>query len=130
MGIDVTFVDNPDDPEQWRAAVRPNTKAFFGETISNPQIDVLDIETVAGIAHEVGVPLVVDNTIATPYLIRPFEHGADIVVHSATKYLGGHGTAVGGAIVDSGKFDFAADPERHPAVQPARRELPRPGLRP
>jgi O-acetylhomoserine (thiol)-lyase len=114
MGIEVSFVDNPDDPEQWRAAVRPNTKAFFGETISNPQIDVLDIETVAGIAHEVGVPLVVDNTIATPYLIRPFEHGADIVVHSATKYLGGHGTAVGGAIVDSGKFDFAADPERFP----------------
>jgi O-acetylhomoserine (thiol)-lyase len=114
MGIDVSFVENPDDPEQWRAAVRPNTKAFFGETISNPQIDVLDIETVAGIAHEVGVPLVVDNTIATPYLIRPFEHGADIVVHSATKYLGGHGTAVGGAIVDSGNFDFAADPERFP----------------
>ncbi|MBA8792977.1 O-acetylhomoserine (thiol)-lyase [Friedmanniella endophytica] len=114
MGIEVSFVADPDDPEQWRAAVRPNTKAFFAETISNPQIDVLDIATVAGIAHEVGVPLVVDNTIATPYLIRPIEHGADIVVHSATKYLGGHGTAIGGVIVDAGRFDFAAQPDRYP----------------
>jgi O-acetylhomoserine (thiol)-lyase len=114
IGISVSFVDNPDDIEQWRAAIRPNTKAFFAETISNPQIDILDIEAVAAVAHEAGVPLVVDNTIATPYLIRPFEYGADIVVHSATKYLGGHGTAIGGAIVDSGNFDFAADPERYP----------------
>ena len=114
MGITTTFVENPDDLEQWRAAVRPNTKAFFAETISNPQIDVLDIAGVAGVAHEAGVPLVVDNTIATPYLIRPIEHGADVVVHSATKYLGGHGTAVGGAIVDAGRFDYAADPERYP----------------
>ena len=112
LGISVSFVQNPDDPQQWRDAVRPNTKAFFAETISNPQIDVLDIETVAGIAHEAGVPLVVDNTIATPYLIRPFEFGADIVVHSATKYLGGHGTAIGGAIVDAGRFDYASNPER------------------
>ncbi|WP_375501026.1 bifunctional o-acetylhomoserine/o-acetylserine sulfhydrylase [uncultured Jatrophihabitans sp.] len=114
MGITVSFVNDPDDLEQWRAAVQPNTKAFFAETISNPQIDVLDIEAVAGVAHEAGVPLVVDNTIATPYLIRPIEHGADVVVHSATKYLGGHGTAIGGAIVDAGRFDYAADPERFP----------------
>src|ERR1700760_2447670 len=93
---------------------RPNTKGFFAETISNPQIDILDIEAVAGVAHEAGVPLVVDNTIATPYLIRPFEHGADIVVHSATKYLGGHGSAIAGVIVDSGNFDFAQNPEKFP----------------
>ena len=106
LGIDVTFVDNPDDAESWRAAVRPNTKAFFGETISNPQIDVLDIPTVAAVAHDAGVPLIVDNTIATPYLIQPLAHGADIVVHSATKYLGGHGTAIAGVIVDGGTFDW------------------------
>ena len=114
LGIQVSFVDDPDDLEQWRAAVRPNTKAFFGETISNPKNDILDIEGVAKVAHEAGVPLIVDNTVATPYLIRPIEFGADIVVHSATKYLGGHGTAVAGVIVDSGNFDFAADPERFP----------------
>ena len=114
LGIEVSFVDDPDDLEQWRAAVRPNTKAFFGETISNPKNDILDIEGVAKVAHEAGVPLIVDNTVATPYLIRPIEFGADIVVHSATKYLGGHGTAVAGVIVDSGNFDFAADPERFP----------------
>lgn len=106
LGIEVSFVDNPDDPESWRAAVRPNTKAFFAETISNPQIDVLDIPTVAAVAHEAGVPLIVDNTIATPYLIQPIAHGADIVVHSATKYLGGHGTAIAGVIVDGGNFDW------------------------
>jgi len=114
FGIEVTFVDEPDDLDAWRRAVRPNTKAFFAETISNPQIDILDIEGVAGVAHEAGVPLVVDNTIATPYLIRPFEHGADIIVHSATKYLGGHGAAIGGVIVDSGNFDYAASPDRFP----------------
>ncbi len=114
MGITVSFVDEPDDLEQWRAAVQPNTKAFYAETISNPLIDVLDIAGVAGVAHAAGVPLVVDNTVATPYLIRPLEHGADIVVHSATKYLGGHGTAVGGVIVDGGTFDFAQDPARYP----------------
>jgi O-acetylhomoserine (thiol)-lyase len=114
LGVEVSFVDSPDDPEAWRAAVRPNTKAFFAETISNPQIDVLDIEAVAGVAHESGVPLIVDNTVATPYLIRPLEWGADVVVHSATKYLGGHGTAIAGVIVDGGTFDFAADPERFP----------------
>jgi O-acetylhomoserine (thiol)-lyase len=114
LGVSVSFVDDPDDPDAWRAAVRPNTKAFFAETISNPQVDVLDIEAVAGVAHEAGVPLIVDNTVATPYLIRPLEWGADIVVHSATKYLGGHGTAIAGVIVDGGAFDFAADPERYP----------------
>lgn len=88
LGIETTFVENPpDDPESWQAAVRPNTKAFFGETISNPQIDILDIPAVSKVAHDNGVPLIVDNTIATPYLIQPIAHGADIVVHSATKYL-------------------------------------------
>jgi O-acetylhomoserine (thiol)-lyase len=114
LGLDVSFVNDPDDIEQWRAALRPNTKALFAETISNPQIDILDIEAVAGVAHEAGVPLVVDNTIATPYLIRPFEHGAAIVVHSATKYLGGHGSAIAGVIVDSGNFDYARDPGKFP----------------
>ncbi|MGW0162641.1 bifunctional o-acetylhomoserine/o-acetylserine sulfhydrylase [Mycobacterium sp. NPDC003323] len=113
LGIETTFVDNPDDPESWRAAVRPNTKAFFAESISNPQIDVLDIPTVAAVAHDNGVPLIVDNTIATPYLIQPIAHGADIVVHSATKYLGGHGSAIAGVIVDSGRFDWTQG--RHPA---------------
>lgn len=112
FGIEVSFVDNPDDPQSWKNAVRPNTKAFFGETIANPKNDVLDIETVARVAHEVGVPLIVDNTVATPFLIRPIEHGADVVIHSATKFLSGHGNAVVGAIVDSGKFDYAKYPER------------------
>ena len=114
LGIEVSFVTDPDDPESWRSAVRPNTKAFFAETISNPKQDILDIETVADLAHQVGVPLIVDNTVATPYLIRPLEWGADVVVHSATKYIGGHGTAIGGAIIDAGRFDYAADPERFP----------------
>src|SRR3954451_17450673 len=114
LGIDVTFVEDPDDLESWRAAVRPNTKAFFGETIANPKSDVLDIEGVAAVAHEAGVPLILDNTIPTPYLIRPFEWGADVVVHSATKYLGGHGSSIGGVIVDAGRFDFAADPAKYP----------------
>ncbi|MGW6130121.1 bifunctional o-acetylhomoserine/o-acetylserine sulfhydrylase [Cellulomonas sp. NPDC055163] len=113
-GIETTFVADPHDAQAWRDAVRPNTKLFFGESIPNPRADVLDIELVAGIAHESGVPLVVDNTVATPYLIRPFEHGADVVVHSATKYLGGHGTAIGGVIVDAGTFDYAQHPERFP----------------
>ena len=112
FGIEVSFVENPDDPESWRKAVKPNTKAFFGETIANPKNDVLDIETVAKIAHENNVPLIVDNTVATPYLIRPIEWGADVVVHSATKFLSGHGNAVVGAIVDSGKFDYARYPEK------------------
>jgi O-acetylhomoserine (thiol)-lyase len=114
MGIEVSFVEDPDDLDSWRAAVRPNTKAFFGESISNPKNDLLDIEGVAAIAHDVGVPLIVDNTVATPFLIRPLEWGADIVVHSATKYIGGHGTAVAGVIVDGGTFDYAQYPDRYP----------------
>jgi O-acetylhomoserine (thiol)-lyase len=110
--VEVSFVENPDDPESWKKAVRPNTKAFFGETIANPKNDLLDIAAVAKVAHEVGVPLIVDNTVATPFLIRPIEHGADVVVHSATKFLSGHGNAVVGAIVDSGKFDYAQYPDR------------------
>ncbi|BBZ24176.1 bifunctional o-acetylhomoserine/o-acetylserine sulfhydrylase [Mycolicibacter hiberniae] len=112
LGIETTFVEDPDDLDSWRAAVRPNTKAFFGETISNPKIDVLDIPGVSAVAHEHGVPLIVDNTVATPYLIQPLAHGADIVVHSATKYLGGHGAAIGGVIVDGGNFDWTQG--RHP----------------
>ncbi len=114
MGIEVSFVENPDDLDSWRAAIRPNTKAFYGETLANPRNDVLDIAGVAGVAHEFGAPLIVDNTVATPYLIRPFEFGADIVVHSATKYLGGHGTAIAGVIVDAGTFDYAKYPDRFP----------------
>jgi O-acetylhomoserine (thiol)-lyase len=114
FGIEVTFVDNPDDPASWQAAVKPNTKAFFGETIANPKNDVLDIETVANIAHKNGVPLIVDNTVATPYLIRPIDFGADVVVHSATKFLAGHGNSVVGAIVDAGKFDYAQHKDRFP----------------
>ena len=112
FGIEVTFVEDPDDLDSWRKAVRPNTKAFFGETIANPKNDVLDIEGVAKIAHEVGVPLIVDNTVATPYVIKPIEYGADVVVHSATKFLSGHGNAVVGAIIDSGNFDYAKYPTK------------------
>ncbi|GAA2403752.1 bifunctional o-acetylhomoserine/o-acetylserine sulfhydrylase [Mycolicibacterium llatzerense] len=106
LGVEVSFVADPDDLDSWRAAVQPNTKAFFAETISNPKIDILDIPGVSGVAHDNGVPLIVDNTVATPYLIQPLAHGADIVVHSATKYLGGHGSAIAGVIVDGGTFDW------------------------
>jgi O-acetylhomoserine (thiol)-lyase len=105
MGVEVTFVD-PDSPDKWRAGLRENTRAVYGETIGNPSGNVLDLETVGQIAHEHGVPLVVDNTFASPYLCRPFEWGADIVVHSATKFIGGHGLAIGGVIVDSGRFPW------------------------
>lgn len=115
FGIETTFVDDPDNLDQWRAAVKPNTKLFFGESVSNPRQDVLDIEGISEIAHAAGVPLIVDNTLATPYLLRPIEWGADIVVHSATKYLGGHGNAIAGVVIDSGKFNFAQDPERFPS---------------
>ena len=106
LGIETTFVENPDDAEEWRAAIRPNTKAFYGETLGNPKGDVLNFELVSKIAHDNKIPLVVDNTLATPYLSRPLEHGADVVVHSATKFIGGHGTSIGGVIVDGGKFDY------------------------
>jgi len=116
LGIETTFVENQDDADEWRRAVRPNTKLFFAETIGNPKINILDISLVADIAHEAGVPLIVDNTIATPYLIRPFEFGADIVVHSATKFLGGHGTVIGGVIVDGGKFEWSKNVEKFPGL--------------
>ncbi|MET1044398.1 MAG: bifunctional o-acetylhomoserine/o-acetylserine sulfhydrylase [Microbacteriaceae bacterium] len=116
LGITTTFVENQDDPHEWEAAVRPNTKLFFAETIGNPRTNILDIRLVADIAHESGVPLIVDNTIATPYLIKPFEHGADIVVHSATKFLGGHGTVIGGVIVDGGRFEWSKNVEKFPGL--------------
>src|SRR6202051_4714616 len=105
FGIATSFVDS-DDPEAFRRAIRPETKVVYAETIGNPQLNVLDIAAVASIAHDAGVPLVIDNTLASPFLCRPLEHGADIVIHSATKYLGGHGTTMGGIIVESGKFDW------------------------
>ena len=108
MGIEVSFVDDPHDLEQWRSAIRPNTKLFFGEVLANPKNDVFDIEGVSKVAHDNGIPLMVDNTVPTPYLIRPIEWGADIVVHSLTKFIGGHGTSIGGSITDGGTFDFAA----------------------
>jgi len=125
LGITVSFVEDPDDPQAWQSLVQENTRAFYAETIGNPKGDVLDISAVSEVAHRNGVPLIVDNTIATPYLIRPIEFGADVVVHSATKYLGGHGTAVAGVIVDSGNFDWrggkhpmftTADPTYHGVV--------------
>jgi O-acetylhomoserine (thiol)-lyase len=116
LGIETTFVENQDDADEWRRAVRPNTKLFFAETVGNPKINILDIRTVADVAHEAAVPLIVDNTIATPYLIRPFEHGADIVVHSATKFLGGHGTVIGGVIVDGGTFPWSLHVEKFPGL--------------
>lgn len=116
LGIETTFVENQDDAAEWARAVRPNTKLFFAETIGNPRINVLDITLVADVAHEAGVPLIVDNTIATPYLIRPFEHGADIVVHSATKFLGGHGAVIGGVIVDGGSFAWSQNVDKFPGL--------------
>src|SRR5215467_5012654 len=105
MGIETTFVD-PDDPKSFRRAIKPNTRLVYGETLGNPKINVLDIEAVASIAHAAKIPLMIDNTMASPYLSRPFDWGADIVVHSATKYIGGHGTTIGGVLVESGKFDW------------------------
>ena len=113
-GIEVTFVDDPDNLDSWKKAIRPNTKAFYGESIANPSNAILDIENIAKIAHENGIPLIVDNTVATPFLLRPIEFGADIVVHSATKYMGGHGTTVAGVIVDSGKFDWKKNAAKFP----------------
>ena len=116
LGIETTFVEDQDDADEWAAAVRPNTKLFFAETIGNPRINVLDIRLVADVAHDAGVPLIVDNTIATPFLIRPLDHGADIVVHSATKFLGGHGTVIGGVIVDGGRFAWSSNVEKFPGL--------------
>ncbi len=106
MGIEVTFVDDPDDLAAWKAAIRPNTKAFYGESIGNPKGDVFDFEGVSKIAHDNKIPLVIDNTLASPALLQPLKHGADVVVHSATKFIGGHGTSIGGIIVDGGTFDY------------------------
>ena len=108
LGIEVTFVDDPHDLAQWKSAIKDNTKLFFGEVLANPKNDVFDIEGVSKVAHDHGIPLMLDNTVPTPYGIRPIEWGADFVVHSATKFLGGHGTSIAGAIVDGGKFDFGA----------------------
>jgi len=108
MGIEVSFVDDPHDLSQWKSAIRPNTKAFYGEVLANPRNDVFDIEGVSKVAHENGIPLIVDNTVPSPYGVRPIEWGADIVVHSLTKFIGGHGTSIGGAIIDGGTFDFGA----------------------
>jgi O-acetylhomoserine (thiol)-lyase len=116
MGITVDFVTEPDDPSAWRAALRPNTKAVYAESVGNPSGAVLDIAMVAGIAHDAGVPLVVDNTVPTPYLLRPLDHGADIVVHSTTKFLSGHGNGIGGVVIDGGGFDFQAEPSRWPQL--------------
>ena len=106
QGLETTFVD-PSDPANFEKAIKPNTKLLYAETLGNPNSDILDIEAVAEIAHRHGIPLIIDSTFATPYLLRPIEHGADIVVHSATKFIGGHGTVMGGVVVDSGKFDWA-----------------------
>jgi O-acetylhomoserine (thiol)-lyase len=119
LGIAVTFVENQDDADEWARAIQPNTKLLFAETIGNPKINVLDISKVADVAHAHGLPLIVDNTIATPYLIRPFEFGADIVIHSATKFLGGHGTVIGGVIVDGGKFEWSKNVEKFPGLTEA-----------
>ena len=115
MGVDVTFLSPDSTYEEIRAAIRPNTKAVFGETIANPALTVLDIETWARAAHDGGVPLVIDNTFATPVLCRPIEHGADIVTHSTTKYMDGHGASIGGAIIDSGNFDWTQN-DRFPGL--------------
>ncbi|WP_150273429.1 homocysteine synthase [Paenibacillus tepidiphilus] len=117
LGIKVNFVDS-DNPENFRSAITPKTKALYAETIGNPQGNVLDIEAVAAIAHEHGIPLIVDNTFPSPYLLRPIEFGADIVVHSATKFIGGHGTSIGGVIVDGGKFDWKASGKFHGLTEP------------
>ena len=114
QGLAATFVD-PADPDNFEKAIQPNTKLIYAETLGNPNADVIDIEAVADVAHRHGIPLIVDNTFATPYLLRPIEHGADIVVHSATKFIGGHGAVMGGVIVDSGKFDWTQN-DKFPGI--------------
>jgi O-acetylhomoserine (thiol)-lyase len=136
LGVEVSFIEDPDDLDAWKNAVRPNTRAFYGESIGNPKGDIFDFEGVSGVAHDASIPLVIDNTLASPYLTNPLQWGADIVVHSATKFIGGHGTSIGGIIVDGGKFDYVAsgrfanftepDPSYHGLVFS---ELPEP-LRP
>ena len=117
FGLEIDLVD-PADPENFRRALRPNTKLLYAETVGNPKLDTLDLDAVAAIAHEAGIPLIVDNTMPTPYLIRPIDHGADIVVHSATKFIGGHGTSIGGVVVDSGKFDWSQNEKFPGLVEP------------
>src|SRR6478752_3044170 len=107
LGVEVSFIDDPDDLDAWKKAIRPNTRAFYGEGIGNPKGDIFDFEGVAGVAHDASIPLVIDNTLASPYLTQPLRFGADIITHSATKFIGGHGTSIGGVIVDGGKFDYA-----------------------
>ncbi len=114
FGVEIDLVD-PLDPESFRRAIKPNTRLLYAETVGNPKLDTLDIEAVASIAHEAGIPLIVDNTMATPYLIKPIDHGADIVVHSATKFIGGHGTSIGGVVVDAGRFDWSQN-DRFPGL--------------
>ena len=117
FGLDIDLVD-PVDPENFRRAIKPTTKLLYAETVGNPKLDTLDIAAVAAIAHEAGIPLIVDNTMATPYLIRPIDHGADIVVHSATKFIGGHGTSIGGVVVDAGDFDWSQNDKFPGLVEP------------
>ncbi len=117
FGLDVELVD-PNDPENFRRAIKPGTKLLYAETVGNPKLDTLDIRAVADIAHEAGIPLIVDNTMATPYLIRPLDHGADVVVHSATKFIGGHGTSIGGVVVDGGAFDWSQNDKFPGLVEP------------
>jgi O-acetylhomoserine (thiol)-lyase len=116
LGIAVTFVENQDDLDEWRRAIKPNTKTLFGEAIANPKINILDIEAVSALAHEHDLPLMVDNTVASPYLVRPLDYGADIVIHSATKFLSGHGTVVAGAIVDGGRFPWSKHVDKFPGL--------------
>jgi O-acetylhomoserine (thiol)-lyase len=113
-GIATTFIDDPDDLTAWAAAIRPQTRVVFGETVGNPKNNLLDVEGIARVAHDAGVPLLIDNTSLTPFLFRPLEHGADLVIHSTSKYLSGHGTLIGGVLLDGGSFDFGALPERFP----------------
>jgi len=106
LGVEVSFIDDPDDLDAWKKAIRPNTKAFYGESIGNPKGDIFDFEGISKVAHDAGIPVVIDNTLASPALLQPLNHGADIVVHSATKFIGGHGTSIGGIIIDGGHFDY------------------------
>ena len=117
QGLETTFVD-PSDPQNFEQAIRPNTKLLYAESLGNPNSDVIDLEAIAAVAHAHGIPLIVDSTFATPYLLRPIEHGADVVVHSATKFIGGHGTVMGGVIVDSGKFDWGQNDKFPGLTQP------------